>query len=149
MRASASAAVWRVSGAFCRLPTTASSTGTARRSPIRPSAQATAARQQGVKSLCRNSTPGPSGSVPGEPMMDTDQFQNWVTAVRSRKPSDLYAEIEEGHLSSTMAHLANIAYATGRTLQFDPKQEKFPGDEEANRLLTRNYRAPYVVPETV
>jgi len=94
-------------------------------------------------------TPGPSGSVPGEPMMDTDQFQNWVGAIRSRKTSDLYAEIEEGHLSSTMAHLANIAYATGRTLQFDPKQEKFPGDEEANRLLTRNYRSPYVVPDTV
>lgn len=94
-------------------------------------------------------TPGPSATVAGEPMMDLDQFQNWIAAVRSRKPGDLYAEIEEGHLSSTMAHLANIAYRTGRTLAFDPKTERFPTDDEANRLLTRPYRRPYVVPENV
>ena len=54
-------------------------------------------------------------------MMDADHFRNWIAAVRSRKPGDLTAEIEEGHLSSTLAHLANIAYRTGRTLQFDPQ----------------------------
>jgi hypothetical protein len=32
-------------------------------------------------------------------------------------------------------------------LQFDPKAEKFVNDAEANKLLTRNYRAPYIVPE--
>ncbi len=94
-------------------------------------------------------TPGPSASVQGEPMMDLDQFQNWIAAVRSRRPGDLFAEIEEGHLSSTMAHLANIAYRTGRTLNFDPKTERFQADDEANRLLTRPYRQPYVVPENV
>ena len=93
--------------------------------------------------------PGPSSSVAGEPMMDLDHFQNWIAAVRSRKPGDLYAEIEEGHLSSALCHLANIAYRTGRTLTFDPKTERFPGDEEANKLLTRQYRAPFVVPENV
>ena len=93
--------------------------------------------------------PGPSSSVAGEPMMDLDHFQNWIAAVRSRKPGDLYAEIEEGHFSSSLCHLANIAYRTGRTLTFDPKTERFPGDEEANKLLTRPYRAPFVVPENV
>jgi predicted dehydrogenase len=94
-------------------------------------------------------TPGPSGSVAGNPMMDTDHFANWIAAIRSRKPGDLYAEIEEGHLSSTMAHLANIAYTTGRTLDFDPAGERFRGDAEADKLLTRDYRKPYVVPDQV
>jgi predicted dehydrogenase len=94
-------------------------------------------------------TPGPSASVEGAPMMDLDQFQNWIAAVRSRKAGDLTAEIEEGHLSSTLPHLANIAYRTGRTLRFDPKAERFLGDEQANQLLTRPYRAPYVVPQQV
>jgi hypothetical protein len=87
--------------------------------------------------------------VAGNPMMDADHFANWIAAVRSRKAGDLYAEIEEGHLSSTMAHLANIAYTTGRTLDFDPQSERFKADEEANKLLTRDYRKPYVVPNEV
>lgn len=93
--------------------------------------------------------PGPSSSVAGNPMMDLDHVANWIAAVRSRKPANLTAEIEEGHLSSTLSHLANVAYYTGRTLQFDPKTERFVGDDEANKLLTRPYRAPYVVPDEV
>ena len=93
--------------------------------------------------------PGPSSSVPGNPMMDTDHFRNWIAAIRSRKQEELYAEIEEGHLSSSLCHLANIAYRTGRTLAFDAKGERFVGDPEADKLLTRPYRAPYVVPENV
>lgn len=96
-----------------------------------------------------NRKPGPSSSVAGNPMMDLDHVANWIAAVRSRKPGDLYAEIEEGHLSSTLCHLANVAYRTGRTLTFDPKAERFSGDEAANALLTRPYRAPYVVPSQV
>ena len=94
-------------------------------------------------------TPGPSASVPGNPMMDTDHFRNWIAAVRSRKPGDLYAEIEEGHRSSALAHLANAAYRTGRTLTFDTNTERFVGDAEADKLLTRPYRTPYVVPDQV
>jgi predicted dehydrogenase len=93
--------------------------------------------------------PGPSSSVPGNPMMDLDHVENWLKAVRSRKPAELNAEIEEGHFSATLSHLANVAYSTGRTLQFDPKTERFVGDEAANQLLTRPYRAPYVVPKEV
>ncbi len=93
--------------------------------------------------------PGPSGSVPGAPMMDLDQFQNWIGAVRSRKPGDLTADIEQGHLSSTLPHLANIAYELGRTLDFDPETERFANDDQANKLLTRDYRESYVVPDVV
>ncbi len=99
--------------------------------------------------LGRDRKPGPSDSVPGAPMMDLDQFQNWIRAVRSRNFADLYSDIEEGHKSAALCHLANVAYATGRTLRFDPVKERFVGDAEADELLTRNYRAPYVVPDEV
>lgn len=92
---------------------------------------------------------GPHASVDGAPMMDLDAFQNWITAVRSRRHEDLLADIEEGHLSSSLAHLANIAYWTGRTLDFDPKTERFKNDDEANKYLTKDYRSPYLLPENV
>jgi hypothetical protein len=43
--------------------------------------------------------------------------------------------------------LANISYRTGRKLVFDPATETFPGDREANAYLTRQYRAPYLLPD--
>ncbi len=75
------------------------------------------------------------------------QFENFLSAVRSRKREDLAGDILEGHLSTSLCHLANISYRTGRSLKFDPAAETFSGDAEANRLLTRNYRAPYTIPE--
>jgi hypothetical protein len=78
-----------------------------------------------------------------------DHFRNFLRAMRSRKHADLTADIGEGHKSTVLNHLANIAYRTGRTLRFDPRSERFPGDEEANRLLTRIYRAPFVAPDKV
>jgi hypothetical protein len=69
--------------------------------------------------------------------------------VKSRDRAGLHCEIEDGHLSTSLCHLANIAYRTKRKLVFDPKTETFPGDEEANGWLRRTYREPYVVPENV
>ncbi len=80
---------------------------------------------------------------------ETSHFQNFIDCVRSRKRDDLRCDIEEGHLSTALCHLANIAYKTGRKLDFDPVTETFPGNDEANRLLTRKYREPYVVPDQV
>jgi hypothetical protein len=48
-----------------------------------------------------------------------------------------------------MCHLANIAYRLGRSLEFDSEREDFLGDPEADRLLSRVYRYPYVVPDSV
>lgn len=91
--------------------------------------------------------PGPSKTVAGNPMMDADHFRNWAEAIRSRSPDQLHAEIAEGHLSSALCHLGNIAYRTGRTLEFDPTAERFNSDEQANALLARReYRAPYTMP---
>lgn len=96
-----------------------------------------------------NREPGPHASVEGAPMMDLDAFQNWIAACRSRRHEDLFADIEEGHLSSALPHLANIAYWTGRTVEFDPETERFVNDEESDAFLSRDYRAPYVMPEEV
>jgi len=89
--------------------------------------------------------PGPAIPDIGEP--EVSHFQNFIDCVRSRKREDLRCEILEGHMSTALCHLANIAFRTGRKLTFDPTTETFPGDDEANRYLTREYRAPYVLPK--
>jgi hypothetical protein len=76
-------------------------------------------------------------------------FQNFADAVRNRDPKLLHAEIEETYLSTAHCHLGNISYRVGRELRFDPATMQFPGDAEANKLLTREYRKPYVVPDRV
>ena len=79
--------------------------------------------------------------------LDHPHMQNFIDCVRSRKPEDLNAEVREGFLSSSIGLLGNIAYRTGRTLEFDGEAEKFVNDDEANKCLTREYREPYVLPE--
>ena len=69
--------------------------------------------------------------------------------MRSRKHSDLNAPIEEGAISTTLVHLANISYRVGRTLHFDAASYSCVGDPEANGMFTRTYRKPFVVPEKV
>jgi predicted dehydrogenase len=76
-------------------------------------------------------------------------YANFIDAVRSRKVENLHTNVEDGHWSAAMCHLSNIAYRTGRTLVFDSKQEKFVNDKDADRLLTREYRAPFIMPEKV
>lgn len=76
-------------------------------------------------------------------------FNNFIQCVRSGKWQDLNADIEVGHISAVLYHLANISYRTGRKLIFNPYSEKFVNDEDANTYLSRVYRSPYVVPEKV
>ena len=59
------------------------------------------------------------------------------------------AEIEEGAASTVLVHLANISYRVGRTVNFDPHTGDVIGDAEAQKMYTRNYRKPFVVPEKV
>lgn len=97
----------------------------------------------------------PTASYQPGPPIETDrehpvsQFQNFVDCVRSRKAEDLYCDVLEGHMSATLCHLGNISYRTGRKLVFNPDTERFVGDEDANRYLTRQYRQGYVVPDKV
>ena len=117
-----------------------------------------------------------------------DHFRTFADAVKARKPELLTSDVLEGHLSTTLCHLANISHrrgapatadalkdypdpetlermmehlrenkldpgkvplTAGRPLVFDPATETFPGDDASNALLRREYRKPFVVPETV
>jgi predicted dehydrogenase len=76
-------------------------------------------------------------------------FQNWVKAIRARDHKLLAADVEEGHYSTGVCHLAKISNALKRSIHFDPKTETILNDPEASRLLRREQREPYVIPETV
>jgi len=119
-----------------------------------------------------------------------NHYANFIKAVKSRKHTDLTADIEEGHLSSALCHLGNISYRlgqvstaaaqkaelpvgkeqleamlahlrdnkvsiddlplrVGRQLRLNPSTERFIDDAEANKLLTREYRKGFEVPEKV
>ena len=78
-----------------------------------------------------------------------NHFINFVECVRSRNWKDLHADILEGHLSSSLCHLGNIACRLKRTLFFNPEAETFVSDAEADTYLTKIYRAPYSLPEKV
>jgi predicted dehydrogenase len=56
------------------------------------------------------------------------------------------ADIEQGHISTTACCLANMSMQLGRSLKWDPEKHQVVGDEEANRLLARPYRAPWTHP---
>jgi hypothetical protein len=75
--------------------------------------------------------------------------RNFLSAMRSRKRESLTGDIEQGHFSAALCHLANISYRTGRKLEFDPAAERFVGDAQANTMISRQYRAPFVVPANV
>jgi predicted dehydrogenase len=78
-----------------------------------------------------------------------NHWANFIKAVRSRNIADQNGPVETAHLASALAHLGNISVRLGRTLTFDPKTETFTGDSDANAMLKRNYRSPFVVPEQV
>lgn len=74
-------------------------------------------------------------------------WANFLDAVRSGKDDAMHCSILEGHLSTSLCHLANISYRLGRSLKFNGTQEQFINDPEADAMLRRDYRKPYVVPE--
>ncbi len=79
---------------------------------------------------------------------DPEHQADFIDAIRNdRRPN---ADIEEGHRSAVLVHLANIATRLGgRRLAFDAKTETIVGDPEANALVKRDYRKPYDVPDMV
>jgi predicted dehydrogenase len=122
-----------------------------------------------------------------------DHHANFLKAVRSRKVSDLNADILQGHISSALCHTGNISHRLGALkspgeireairgepdaensfqrmldhlqandvdvnttpltlgvpLKMEPRHEVFQGNPQANQMLTRNYRTPFVVPAKV
>lgn len=89
---------------------------------------------------------------PRTPPGGTEHYANFLDAIRSGKVETLNCDVIEGHYSSALPSLANISYRLGRELKFmggDRDFEKFVNDPEADALLTRAYRPPYVVPDQV
>jgi predicted dehydrogenase len=93
--------------------------------------------------LGKNREPGPARNAGG------DHYKNFVEAVRAKDKKILNGPVETAHLAASIAHLGNISYRLGRTLHFDPTKEIFIGDKEANAMLTRKYRSPYIIPDKV
>ena len=91
--------------------------------------------------------PGPSRETDGDATYD--HWNNFLGAVKSRKVEDLNCDIEVGHISAAICHLANTSYRVGDYLKFNTETERFIGNDAANELLTRDYRPPFVVPDEV
>jgi predicted dehydrogenase len=81
---------------------------------------------------------GPGGDGTGLHM------ENFLAACKSRNAKELHDPIDNAHLSAGLCHLANISYRTGHKLTIE-SGPKFAGDAAANKLITRDYRKPYVV----
>ena len=74
------------------------------------------------------------------------KFQRFFRAVRSRKAADMPVSTLAAHHSCVHCHLGNIAFRAGRSLEFDPKTERFK-DNAMNPQLTREYRKNFEVPQ--
>jgi predicted dehydrogenase len=75
--------------------------------------------------------------------LDQQSARDFLDNVKSRTRPN--ADIEEGHRSTTFAHLANIALATRKRLEWDAQAERFTNCDEANELLHYEYRKPWTL----
>jgi predicted dehydrogenase len=87
---------------------------------------------------------GVEGSEKPAGNMDAAHYQNFLDAIRTGKKPN--ADIEDGHKSTLLCHLGNIAYRTGRTLNFDGATQSIKNDSEASKLLGRTYRKGFELP---
>jgi predicted dehydrogenase len=73
--------------------------------------------------------------------------RHWIDFLKARETrSKPVADIEQGYISSSSCILANLSQKLGRSLTWDPERHQVVGDDEANKLLKRPYRAPWVHP---
>jgi predicted dehydrogenase len=72
-------------------------------------------------------------------------MKNFLSCIADR--SKPVSDIEQGYISTSSCILANLSMRLGRSLTWDDKLQRIAGDEEANRLLRRPYRAPWIHPE--
>lgn len=81
----------------------------------------------------------------GQPDL-TAHHSNFLDCVRgdASRPN---ADVMAGHLSAALVHLANISARVSRTLRFDPMSEQIAGDDEASKLLSRQYRDHWATPD--
>ena len=93
-----------------------------------------------VKGKKANDFPRPPESIPPSP----GHVREFLDAVKTRK-LETSCNIRYGHRLTKLGLLANIAFRTGRRIQWDDERERIIGDEAASRLLSREFRKPYVL----
>jgi len=71
--------------------------------------------------------------------------RNFIDCIKTRnRPT---SDIEIGHISSALCHLGNVAYRAGHEIQYDAKQNRVVGNQQANALLGREYRQAWELPQ--
>ncbi len=70
-----------------------------------------------------------------------NHYGNWLECIAARRRPVM--DVEIGHRVTCFSHLGNIAYHLGRKLRWDPAEEQFPNDDQANRMLHAPYREPW------
>jgi len=79
---------------------------------------------------------------------DKEHQDNFIDCIRTRKKPN--ADVEIGHQTVLLCHMANISYRVGNLkLEFDPQTETFTNCDKANKHIKREYRKPWVVPDNV
>lgn len=89
--------------------------------------------------------PAVQGKWEGDGWIARPHIQNWLDCIKTRELPN--ADVEIGHRSISVCHLVNITRELGRRLTWDPENERFVGDDQANGLLDRPRRAGYELPE--
>jgi predicted dehydrogenase len=92
-------------------------------------------------------TKDPNAAPTGLTTEEGGHYGNFIAAIRANDPKILTCDILEGHLSSTLPHLANIALRVGDQITFDGKTETVKDNKKANELLTREYRKGFEIPK--
>ena len=72
-----------------------------------------------------------------------DHIRNFLDCVRTRERT--VCDAESAHRATTICHIASICLRLGSSLKWDPKAERFPGNDEANRMISRAMRAPWTL----
>ena len=103
----------------------------------------------GFSSYKENMGPEFTNDDPATSDAVVNHFTNFIICVRNRKWQDLNADILEGHLSTSLCHLGNIACRLKRPLRFDPAGETFLDDMEADSYLSKVYRSPFELPDII
>ncbi len=80
----------------------------------------------------------------GDGWIAKGHIQNWIDCIKSRERP--VADVEIGHRVASICHLITITRQLGRRLKWDPENETFPNDDEANRLLDRTRRTGWELP---
>ncbi|AEL27475.1 Gfo/Idh/MocA family protein [Cyclobacterium marinum] len=95
----------------------------------------------------RETQPFASSKANGE--QTATLYSNFIETIRSGDHKMLQCDMHEGFYSTALPLLANISYRVKRELKFMGDYERFANDSEADTMLSRIYREPYVVPDKV